>query len=216
MHPCGDLAAILTNFFLKSAEAKFLNLVGCCHFKITTVKDINSNSIPVGYPLSEYLQSMRSYLSFEAREIACHAIEVYAKRLFDKNYEYLRVHSFRAAIEKIICKHWPERKRSGMKSIKHLTTFRDYCQQAVGHLEGVEIPEEEIVAHDTQTNLSRWKLIVIFYTLRLMLAPLVESVILYDRILLLLENGKTVISIKKNISHQKILESVISIFFSFL
>lgn len=203
LHPCGDLASILINFFLNSRDAKFLNLVGCCYFKMTvseatmhSIEDINQNKIAdnnFGYPLSQYLKTGESrwpYLSFEAREIACHAIEVYAKRLHDNNYDYLRVHSFRAAIEKIICKYWPERKRSGLKSIKHLTTFRDYCQQAVSDINDIEIPENDIDASETNENLANWKLVVIFYTLRLMLAPIVETIILYDRILYLYENGR--------------------------
>lgn len=197
MHPCGDLASILINFFLQRPEAKFLNLVGCCYFKITTRTDDdkNENVLNQGYPLSEYLlrKNVRSpewqHLSFEAREIACHAIEVYANRLAQQNYDNLRVHSFRAAIEKIICKHWPEKKRAGLRSIKRLTTFRDYCKKAVSQLD-ITIPDYEIDASDAIQNLNNWKLVVIFYTLRLMLAPLVESVILYDRILCLLENGE--------------------------
>lgn len=35
LHPCGDLAAILLNIFLNCKEAKFLNIVGCCHMKMT-------------------------------------------------------------------------------------------------------------------------------------------------------------------------------------
>lgn len=188
LHPCGDLAGILTNFFLRSTEAKFLNLVGCCYFKMTVPRSINT--ILYGYPSSEYLRRKKSCLTFEARKIACHAIEVYAKRLFDKNYQNLKVHSYRAAIEKIICKYWPERKHLGLKNIKHLTTFRDYCQNAVCHLKDIQIPDDDIDAPDTLYNLNNWKSVVIFYTLRLMLAPLVESVILYDRTLFLLENGK--------------------------
>lgn len=151
--------------------------------------NINSN----GYPLSEYLINNEDikwhHLSFEAREIACHAIEVYAKRLEQRNYDNLRVHAFRAAIEKIICKYWPERKYSGLRNIKRLTTFREYCAHAVSHLDGVEIPDIDIDSADTIEKLNNWRLVVIFYTLRLMLAPIVESVILYDRMLCLLERG---------------------------
>lgn len=198
LHPCGDLASILINFFLQCSEVKFLNLVGCCYFKITTsttLDDLNENELSIGYPLSKYLRRKNikpnwHHLSFEAREIACHAIEVYATRLAQKNYENLRVHSFRAAIEKIIRKYWPEKKHSGLRSIKRLTTFRAYCEQAVSHLDGVSIPQHDIDSSDTIENLNNWKSVVIFYTLRLMLAPLVESVILYDRILCLMENGK--------------------------
>lgn len=167
---------------------------------MTTSHDLNANVANRGYPLSGYLLRidnhkdippiLQSRLSFEAREIACHAIEVYAKRLAEMNYDYLRIHSFRAAIERIICKYWPNQKHSGLRSIKKLTAFRDYCEQAVIHLDGVRIPDHEIDSPETLLNLSRWKFVVIFYTLRLMLAPIVESAILYDRILCLLENGK--------------------------
>lgn len=202
LHPCGDLASILMNLFLNCSQAKFINLVGCCYMKLSavsisnplhTVIDSNGNKF-VGYPLSNYLQyenpSDRATLSYEAKEIACHAIETYTKRLRLNNYEYLRVHSYRAAIEKIICKYWPEMKHSGLKSIKKLSSFREYCRDAVINL-GIQIPESEIDAVDTVENLNKWKNVVIFYTLRLMFAPLVESVILYDRMLFLLENGKT-------------------------
>lgn len=178
LHPCGDLASLLTKFFLQSNEAKFLNLVGCCYFKITTSNDSNDNNLNKGYPLSEYLMNFSEpkwhNLTFEAREVACHAIEVYADRLSTKNYEFLKVHSFRAAAEKIICKYWPERKRSGLRSIKKLTTFREYCYQAVSHLD-IFIPENDIESPDTILNLQRWKWVVIFYTLRLMVAPIVIS-----------------------------------------
>lgn len=176
LHPCGDLAAILTKFFLQSNEATFLNLVGCCYFKITTSIDPNDKSLNKGYPLSEYLINFSEpkwhNLSFEAREVACHAIEVYVDRLSARNYDFLKVHSFRAAAEKIICKYWPERKRSGLRSIKRLTTFRDYCYQAVSHLD-ISIPENDIESLDTILNLQRWKRVAIFYSLRLMIAPIV-------------------------------------------
>lgn len=158
--------------------------------------DANENAIhmnSIGYPLSDYLlnniDTKWHRLSFEAREIACHAIEVYAKRLSQSNYDNLRVHSYRAAIEKIICKYWPERKHSGLRSIKRLTTFHEYCKQAVNHLDGLRIPAGDIESTDTIENLNNWKSVVIFYTLRLMLAPIIESVILYDRMLCLLERG---------------------------
>lgn len=203
LHPCGDLASILINFFLENVEPKFLNLVGCCYFKITTSASTNgchANESAVrinsrGYPLSDYLlksiDTKWHRLSFEAREIACHAIEVYAQRLSQSNYDNLRVHSYRAAIEKIICKYWPERKHSGLRSIKRLTTFREYCKQVVSHLDGVHIPDIDIDSDDTVENLNNWKSVVIFYTLRLMLAPIIESVILYDRMLCLMERGNS-------------------------
>lgn len=192
LHPCGDLAAILINFFLRCPEAKFVNLVGCCYMKLTCSSQ-RDPYVSVGYPLSSYLMhriQISNYLSYESREIACHAIEQYEMRLRADDFEYLRVHSYRAAIEKIICEHWPQWRHSGLRSIKHLTTFQAYCKDAINHL-GITIPEEAITAEETEDNLANWKRVVIFYTLRLTFAPLVESIILYDRALYLLERGKS-------------------------
>lgn len=198
LHPCGDLASILTNFFMQCPEAEFLNFVGCCYMKLTCAKrnalyEAEADECDlIGYPLSEYLRESHSFdthLSYEAREIACHAIEKYSQRLSSGDYDYLRVHSFRAALEKIICDNWPSLKHSGLKSIKTLTTFDDYCRQAVDHMD-IEIPNNEVESDEVKANLENWKNVVIFYSLRLMLAPLIESVILYDRLLWLMENGE--------------------------
>lgn len=198
LHPCGDLASILIDFFIKCDEAKFINVVGCCYMKLTCQEQNNLYERKakicdfLGYPMSKFLlgnASLPSQITYEAREIACHAIEKYTQRLSSKEYDYLKVHSFRAEIERIIQKYWPEKKHSGLKSIKTLTNYSEYCQQAVANM-NISIPEHEINSKETEKNLSNWKNVVIFYTLRLMLAPLVESVILYDRFLHILETGE--------------------------
>lgn len=191
LHPCGDLAAILLNFFLNCPQAKFVNLVGCCYMKLSC-PIVRKDPIAFhGYPLSGYLTHqtpLASHLSYESREIACHAIEQYAKHLANNNFEYLKIHSYRSAIEQIICKHWPPLRHSGLRSIRQVTTFEAYCREAVTHL-GITIPSADIESSETLANLANWKRVVIFYTLRLMFAPLVESVILYDRILYSMEFG---------------------------
>lgn len=74
LHPCGDLGAILMRMFLKCPQAKFINFVGCCYMKLTSSEDCQENC---GYPLSNYLRnelsSKFSALSYEAKEISCHA-----------------------------------------------------------------------------------------------------------------------------------------------
>jgi hypothetical protein len=43
---------------------------------------------------------------------------------------------------------------------------------------GLKVPLEDVDSEKTGANLSQWKQVVIFYTLRLLLAPLVETVLL--------------------------------------
>lgn len=123
LHPCGDLGAILMRMFLKCDQAKFLNFVGCCYMKLTT--STNSNCLcskDYGYPMSGYLRIDPSFskLSYEAREISCHAIELYDERLSLKDYEYLKVHSYRAAAERVIRKNYPQLSHTRMNSVKYI------------------------------------------------------------------------------------------------
>lgn len=181
LHPCGDLAAILQKMFLNCKEAKFLNLVGCCYMKLSSE----------GYPLSKFLKNLtNSNLSYEAREISCHALENYSDRLMKLDYNYLKIHSYRAVLEKIIVGINPHLKHSGLKSVKYQNelTFREYVLRTCENLD-IEISKEDLNGKFIQENIGKWKNVVVFYTLRLMFAPLVESVLLNDRMLYLLEEG---------------------------
>lgn len=78
------------------------------------------NSKEGTYPLSSFLKNHpKSDLSYEMLELACHANEKYANRLELGDYSYLKVHSFRAALEQIIIKYRPDLKHSGLRSIQH-------------------------------------------------------------------------------------------------
>lgn len=204
LHPCGDLAAILISLFLRIPQARFLHLVGCCYMKLTTnalptqkvVKNQSMKSLlpSNGYPLSDYLnRSVQQVgLSFEAREVACHAIEMYYDRLNRKDYEFLKIHSFRAATERILVNRYPQLKHIGLRNVRHVPglDFKEYFQRAIADLDIPSFTTEDLCQTITQQDLKRWKELVIFYSLRLFFAPLIESVILYDRILYLMENGK--------------------------
>ena len=58
-------------------------------------------------------------LTYEQLEVSCHAIESYCQRLQQQQYEFLKIHCFRAVLETLIVKHRPDRKRSGLRSVKH-------------------------------------------------------------------------------------------------
>ncbi|KAL9701725.1 hypothetical protein quinque_005166 [Culex quinquefasciatus] len=185
LHPCGDLATSLIKLFLACPEAKFIKLVCCCYMKLSTEQDRCQN---YGFPLSSFSKQIGLNLSYEAREIACHAIEQYDAKL-EHNFEELKVHAFRAALEKVLIQIDPALKHSGIKSTKVTNlTFQQYCERATSGM-GITLPRELMDSENTRTNLANWRRVVKFYTLRLMFAPLVESIILYDRWLFLLEQG---------------------------
>ena len=49
----------------------------------------------------------------------------------------------------------------------------------------------DLSSEDIQSCLKQWQRVVIFYSLRLMLAPVIESFVQLDRLLYLTEQGNT-------------------------
>lgn len=146
---------------------------------------------PVGYPLSSFVQSLaNSSLSYQAREVACHAIEMYRTRL-KQNATKLKIHCYRAALEVVITKHYPNMKRCGLRSVKkaETMTFKQYSELATEKL-GIHLPEADLTSSTVENLLHHWKEVIIFYSLRLLLAPVIETMLLMDRLLFLYENGK--------------------------
>ncbi|KAL4716914.1 hypothetical protein ACJJTC_012725 [Scirpophaga incertulas] len=181
LHPCGDLGPLLLKHFVNSECVRFICLVGCCYMKLTNY----------GYPMSSFTKRLDSSLSYASREIACHAIEVYCERLRNGNYEDLKVHAYRAALESILVEIDPSLKHTQIRSIKHCNalSFERYCEIA---LERLSVPCPAADSHTwvrARLFVEQWRRVLVVYTLRLALAPLVESAILLDRMLYVLENG---------------------------
>lgn len=213
LHPCGDLGPLLLKHFICSNQVKFICVVGCCYTKLTAE----------GYPISNYLKKLKGDLSFVSREIACHAIEMYSERLRQGLYEDLKVHAYRAALEKILVEHNPKLKHAPVRSLKHTQdlSFEKYCSMAVEKLclrwPLPDVSERDMSARDESVRsvsardlsardvlacgvsarevsagaeeVREWRRVVVVYTLRLALAPLVETVLLLDRLLFVLEHG---------------------------
>ncbi|XP_059486703.1 methyltransferase-like protein 25B [Neocloeon triangulifer] len=188
LHPCGDLGPTLMRLLTNCENAVFLNLVGCCYMKMA---DQNNGEDIQGYPMSGFVQHHpQNILSYEAREVSCHALEMYCDRLKNGCVDDLKVHCYRAALECILVERMPELKHSGLKSIKHVQemSFEKYAVEAVEKLK-IKLPACDLDTDDVKEKLSRWMRVVIFYSLRLLVAPLVEAVILLDRLLYMDEKG---------------------------
>jgi hypothetical protein len=105
LHTCGDLGPSILRMFTENPNACGLVSVGCCYMKTTTREDHPPEPVPLGYPMSQFVSSVPGHsLSYQAREVACHAIENYAIRTRD-NPEHLKVHCFRATMETVLRQH---------------------------------------------------------------------------------------------------------------
>ncbi|KAF2364002.1 Methyltransferase domain [Trinorchestia longiramus] len=146
-----------------------------------------------GYPMSQHCGGHPAHdLSYAARELACHALEAYTERL-GEGADNLKVHCYRAALEHLLVRHYPQHRRAGLRPVRHAHSkaFCEYARSAVSALDGgrIQLPEEEVQSLETEEMLARWHEVIVFYSLRLLLAPVIETVILLDRCFFLYENG---------------------------
>jgi len=180
LHTCGDLASMLLKLFASSKDALMLQSVGCCYMKITQ-----------HFPMSQFVKCQPWHaLTYTSKELSCHAIEMYTERLHSNEQDKLKVHCYRALIEKLLVARDPSLRHVGLNTVKnaHQISFAQYAQTATKKL-AVPFTDEDVNNPDIDDCLKRWWEVVVFYSLRLSLAPVIESAILLDRSLYLYENG---------------------------
>ncbi|XP_051262504.1 protein RRNAD1 [Dicentrarchus labrax] len=205
LHACGDLSATLLRHFVNCPHVRGITSVACCYMKITTKENPTppglvecpvpptprQESLPseFGYPMSAWVRGLPGHqLSYKAREGACHAVEDYVRRLREEN-EQLRTHCYRATLETFIRDTRPDLRRAGIQTIKkaHLLPFTEYARLGlarVGLPPGLPLDPERVAA-----MLKQQGRVVVYFSLALLLAPVVETLVLLDRMIYLQENG---------------------------
>ncbi|XP_045481622.1 methyltransferase-like protein 25B [Harmonia axyridis] len=189
LHPCGDLGPTLIRLYNEIPNIKYINIAGCCYMKLSTIE------FPYpGFPLSQYCREKKYELCYHSKEIACHAVENYIEKLLEGEYWKLRIHAYRATIEKILSEIEPGYKHIPLANVKYAKDldFASYCKKATSKLLGDIINSDHIETEEIQDCLQQWNSVVIFYSFRLFFAPLIESLILHDRLLYMQEKGTNV------------------------
>ncbi|KAK3098386.1 hypothetical protein FSP39_019000 [Pinctada imbricata] len=191
LHACGDLTTTMLRVFSSCPEIVGIASVACCYMKLTDKSTLSGKDF--GYPMSQYL--LRSHpdhsLSYEAREMACHFVDSYTERLRENKQSSLKLHCYRAMLQCIIHHIDPSFHHGSVKiSVKNGENldFIQYAKQGLQRL-GIKTQVPESLLDEVHSKQSMWKDVVAFYTLRLSLAPVVETLILLDRMLYLWENG---------------------------
>ncbi|XP_070576997.1 methyltransferase-like protein 25B [Ptychodera flava] len=163
-----------------------------------TTAGIQNSSQPQGYPMSTWVNHIPNHeLNYEPRELACHAVDTYAQRLRDGDPNII-LQCYRAILETIIQKQHPElstghasirKLKKIMRNVKkqHDVPLNQYLSEALSKLglEQVSIDESK----ELEKLLARWKQLIAFHVVRLLTAPVIESLILIDRMLYLYEQG---------------------------
>jgi len=181
LHTCGDLGPVLLKMFTNDFRASALHSVGCCYMKVQK-----------HFPMSNFTDNIQTNfrLTYTNAELACHAIEMYTDRLRANQQDKLKVHCYRAVLEKLLVLKDRNLSHSILKTVAraHELPFRDYAIKATSNLP-FSIDPEQFDTKQIQEELSAWWEVVAYYTIRLALAPVIETVILLDRCIYLYENG---------------------------
>lgn len=178
LHPCGNLGSTLLRLYKNCPNVAFINMASCCYMKLTLQPE------NTGFPLSDFCKNNNFCLTYLACEIACHAIENYTERLQkQEDYSKLKIHAYRACLEEILVCIDPKLKHSAVCNMKYNEnlSFKKYCDKIFTTLSIV--PSSEFVVVSEELINRTWKNVVVFYSLRLLFAPLIETIILLDRLL---------------------------------
>ncbi|KAM5158153.1 methyltransferase-like protein 25B [Mantella aurantiaca] len=197
LHACGDLSVAMLRHFARCPGAAGITSVACCYMKLTTPEvprppGVLPTESPVGefgYPMSSWVSGLPGHkLSYKSREVACHAVEDYVHRLRGES-DILRTHCYRAVLETVIRGADPTMRRPGVQSIKraHRLPFTEYAKRGLERV-GLD-PATPLDAASVEDMLSQQQNVVVFFSLALLLAPLVETLILLDRMIFLQEQG---------------------------
>ncbi|XP_062394824.1 protein RRNAD1 [Sardina pilchardus] len=205
LHACGDLSATLLRHFVSCPSVQGITSVACCYMKITTEENPSPPGVlappptpqsadaltpsDFGYPMSEWVRGLPGHqLSYKAREGACHAVEDYVHRLREES-ELLKTHCYRAVLETIIRAARPDMRRAGIQTIKksHTLTFAEYARLGLPRAGlPADLPLDQV---RVDAMLKQQGRVVAYFSLVLLLAPVVETLVLLDRMLFLQEQG---------------------------
>ncbi|KAM8794290.1 LOW QUALITY PROTEIN: methyltransferase-like protein 25B [Eudromia elegans] len=185
LHACGDLSVALLRQFARGGHVAAVTSAACCYMKLSTGAAAAS-----GYPLSAAVAALPGHaLSYKAREAACHALEEYAARL-RAGAGALRVHCYRAVLETLIRAAEPSKRRPAVTAVNgaQALSFAEYARLGLPRV-GLDPAALPLDSPAVRAMLRQQHKVVAFFSLALLLAPLVETLILLDRLLYLREQG---------------------------
>jgi Methyltransferase domain len=197
LHTCGNLAPNSLKQFVRNDEIKLVCSVGCCYHLLHEEfeKDIFNDEVRMmderdesGFPLSNFLREKKYKLGRNGRMLAAQCFErvIESKNLPDESLFY------RALFEKILREKWSidgtPTKVLKLGKIK-FKSFEEYFRKGCKKFDiDIDISSEEIEELMKQYDHER-HLIKINYFIRLLNAKVIETLILLDRYLYLLENN---------------------------
>ena len=195
LHTCGNLSPNSLKQFIRNDEFKILCNVGCCYhllfeefendFFNEEVREMDENDEP-GFPMSNYLRDQNYKLGRNARMLAAQCFErvISSKNMPNDSLFY------RALFEKILREKWATDDPAKVVKLGRIKykNFEDYLRKGCKKYElNMDLTSEDIAQLMQEHEFDR-RLINLNYFIRLLTAKVIETLILLDRYLYLLEN----------------------------
>ncbi|KAI8374354.1 methyltransferase domain-containing protein [Radiomyces spectabilis] len=192
LHACGDLSSMILRLFAESSEVSCMVNVGCCYHNLTCEDDEieTDDAAPIyGFPMSQALAGYK--MGTTARVLACQSPWRWAEQKKGSHVSFLH-HFYRALLQKMFVE-------KGLSTVSTPPVlgrmhkrkgFTDYIQTALRRL---DMPAETISEEESNEYLEEYvskrvdKQLVVLWMLRVLLAPVLESIVLVDRYLYLKE-----------------------------
>lgn len=182
LHTCGSLSPVCLKLFKDNKnDATFLINVGCCYNLLEEDGDSST------FPLSNYLNNKKFKLGRNARMLSLQApSRIYSSKKISESL------MFRAVFELLLEEKLDDYNRSDKKVGRigaKCKNFQEYCKRGLLKL-GLDKKVNDKELEELFMKYSHYKPLLEFYfMLRVSLAPVIENIILLDRLLFLLENG---------------------------
>uniref|UniRef100_A0A1A9WV49 Methyltranfer_dom domain-containing protein n=1 Tax=Glossina brevipalpis TaxID=37001 RepID=A0A1A9WV49_9MUSC len=196
LHTCGNLASSCLRVYQTQAECKFLCNIGCCYHllkerysnreRFANVEIMCQQDEP-GFPMSQYLQEKQTKLGRNARMLAAQSLErVLAAREMPNPSLF-----YRALLEVVIRESDLQFKENvQIGKIRNYRNFEEYAAECLKKYPFLPIKAEKVKYLQEKYQHS-CQYLELFYMLRLCFSPILESVILLDRLLYLHELNYT-------------------------
>ncbi|KAF8053140.1 hypothetical protein N665_1462s0023 [Sinapis alba] len=217
--------------FMECEEVKAVVSIGCC-YNLLSEKTSESSCSKCGFPMSAALKSLGFSLGKNARDLACQSAERWSSLGEDAGLQNFELHSFRAAFQMVLSKHYPEvlatspsigrqgkafrrqkhrkaletpakvdasrKDTDAKKSTRHTSSssdacssFEKFCLSAFSRL-NLEHPQDLDLSATWNEADAFTGLIGPYWSIRAALGPVLETLILLDRLMFLQEQGDSI------------------------
>uniref|UniRef100_A0A1J3G6B4 Protein RRNAD1 n=1 Tax=Noccaea caerulescens TaxID=107243 RepID=A0A1J3G6B4_NOCCA len=232
LHACGDLSVTMLRTFMECKEVKAVVSIGCCYNLLSEKSSENSCS-HCGFPMSIGLKSLDFQLGKNARDLGCQSAARWSSLGEDAGLQNFELHSFRAAFQMVLSKHYPEvlatspsigrqgkafRRQQQRKSLETpaivdairketdekkptrqtslnsddtFSSFKNFCLLAFSRL-NLEPPQDLDLSATWNEADAFTELIGPYWSIRAALGPVLETLILLDRLMFLQEQGDSI------------------------